>query len=120
MSGSAVPRLADHRLAWLAMREHCERQARRRGVFDWLTILFAGRYDALYEDDFDPARAYGSGHNRDLLREGRNDTLMDYAVAVDLCTKRLSPAERTTLRTSGTLPDWFVDAVEQERASLRR
>ena len=101
------------------MREHCERRARRRGVFDWLTILFAGRYDAVYSDDFDAARANGAGHNRDLLREGRNDKLMDYAVAVDRCATKLDADERHALRAEGRLPEWFTDAVEQEYRRVR-
>lgn len=112
--------LADPRLAWLAMREYCAHRAKRRGLFDWLTVLFAGRYSGVWSEDYALERSYGEGSNRDLLREGRNDRLMNYAIAVDACTGRLSPDERRVLRASGRLPDWFTGAVEDEFAGLRR
>jgi hypothetical protein len=43
-----------------------------------------------------------------------------YSVAVDTVAGRLSQDEEMALRESGALPDWFFDAVEQERKAARR
>jgi len=39
---------------------------------------------------------------------------------VDAVAERLSPGERRALRAEGVLPDWFFDAVEEERRAQRK
>jgi hypothetical protein len=34
-------RLSDERLCWLAVREHCQRRARKLGPFGWLAVFSA-------------------------------------------------------------------------------
>jgi len=46
--------------------------------------------------------------------------MASYADPVDTAAARLSTDEQTALRDSGTLPDWFFDAVEKERKAERR
>jgi hypothetical protein len=43
-----------------------------------------------------------------------------YAFPVDTVAERLSKDEVVALRETGTLPDWFFDAVEAERKARRR
>ena len=49
-----------------------------------------------------------------------SDRMASYADPVDTAAARLSTDEQTALRDSGTLPDWFFDAVEKERKAERR
>jgi len=57
---------------------------------------------------------------RDLSSEVVDDRLATYSVPVDRVSERLSPTEVATLREHGTLPDWFLDAVEEERKKFLR
>ena len=46
--------------------------------------------------------------------------MASYAVPVDRVAERLNPAEVAALRERGALPDWFFDAVEEERKAFLR
>ena len=105
----ANPDLSTDRLAWLAMREYCEKQSRKRGPFGFV------------------ARAFTTGASRrpstssaTFRNEIVADRMMDYSLAVDTCARRLSPEECDVLRSSGQLPSWFVPAVEDESQIERR
>ena len=102
-----VPRVNDDRLCWLAVRDRLGSRARRLGPFGLLGIL-AGRSRG--------ATRLGG----DLRREAASDRMSDYAIAVDRASGRLSAQERAHLRATGELPPWFLDAVEQRAAELRR
>jgi len=103
------PGLSVDRLAWLAMRDYCEKQSRKGGAFGLL------------------GRAFTTGRSRRLSASSSNfrndissDRMMDYSLAVDTCVQRLTAEERDILRSSGQLPSWFVAAVEQEREIERK
>ena len=99
---STPHRLTDERLAWLAAKEYCDRQARAAGPFLWLAILVSfGRAAAEW-------------------RRGIADKLMDYGLAVDDVSRRLTAEERATLRAANRLPDWFIPAVEERFKAIRR
>lgn len=53
-------------------------------------------------------------------RELSNDRLADYAVAVDEVSERLTRPETDWLRSTGELPDWFIDEVETSYRAWRR
>jgi hypothetical protein len=99
---SAPHRLTDERLAWLAAKEYCERQASAHGPFFWVFVVLS------------------AGRAAQTWRRGIKDKLMDYGVAVDDLARRLSPEERATLRAANQLPAWFFPAVEARFASIRR
>ena len=103
-----VPRVNDDRLCWLAVCDRLGSRARRLGPFGLLGILAGGRSRG--------ATRLGG----DLRREAASDRMADYAVAVDQVSGRLSAPERARLRATGEVPPWFLDAVEQRAAELRR
>jgi len=94
--------LTDERLAWLAAREYCDRQARATGAFFWLSLLF------------------GFGAGARVWRRRVKEKLMDYGIAVDDVSRRLTAEERATLRAINRLPDWFFAAVDDRFAAIRR
>ena len=56
----------------------------------------------------------------DDAAEAKTDRMARYAEPVDKVAERLSVDEQAALRDTGTLPDWFFDAVEKERKAERR
>lgn len=61
-----------------------------------------------------------TGHAREIGQEASSGRLKQFAVPVDVVAERLSPEERKLLRAEGVLPDWFFDAVEEERRARKR
>jgi hypothetical protein len=113
-------RLSDDRLAWLAMRDYCQKQARRQGPFGWLLTLFAGRSTGGVVRSSGTDLTVVSNSGRDLRREIRGERMMDYSLAVDSCAQRLTAEERVALRSAGQLPEWFVTAVNEEYTAIRK
>lgn len=62
----------------------------------------------------------GTRFANELGSDVRSGRMAGYSVAVDTVAGRLSQNEEMALRESGALPDWFFDAVEQERKAARR
>lgn len=62
----------------------------------------------------------GAGLADDMASEVVSDRIASYSVPIDRVAERLSPAEVAALRERGALPDWFFDAVEQERKAFLR
>lgn len=60
----------------------------------------------------------GPGYARDLSSDATSCRLASYSVPVDTVAARLSPSEVAALRERGTLPEWFFDAVEEERKAF--
>ena len=100
--------LTTGRLAWLAARPLLRRRSRPW----WVTLLrilgSSGR------------SASGAVMAHDLSTEVVSDRMASYCVPVDRVAERLSAAEVTALREHGTLPDWFLPAVEHERKAFLR
>ncbi|GAA4209545.1 hypothetical protein [Actinocatenispora rupis] len=106
-------RLTDERLCWLAVRDHCARRSRRRGVLGWLTLLATA------------SRGGGSGRAGTAMvgeeqRDAMTGKMGDYAFAVDDAARTLRPDERAHLRATGEVPDWFLADVERRFIALRR
>lgn len=104
-------KLSDERLCWLAVREHCERRARKLGPFGWFAALTAG--------------STWRGRNNaalggDVRRDDSSDKLGDYGFACDDAARTLKPAEREHLRQTGEVPDWFLADVERRYAVIRK
>jgi len=99
---STPDRLTDERLAWLAAKDYCDRQARVTGPLAWLAILLT--------------RGRAAGVRRLRVQ----DKLMDYGLAVDDVSRRLTAEERATLRAANQLPDWFIPAVEERFKAIQR
>jgi hypothetical protein len=114
-------RMSDEHLAWLAVHDQLSRQA-RRGSF-LARLLGLGRRSARFRS---------AGFQLEVKRDGGlidagsrvddivNARMSDYALAVGAATDRLTGEERLRLRETGTVPEWFLDAVEQEVAARRR
>lgn len=106
--GNWVPNqpLTTGRLAWLAAKPELERRSS-----PWWAVplrIATGR------------RRLGTRFANELGKEALSDNVASYAFPVDKVAGRLSPDEELALRESGTLPDWFFDAVEEERKADRR
>ena len=101
--------LTTGRLAWLAARPELLKRSRPW----WTTLLrIIGTSRG--------ASGTGSAMARGLSSEINDDRLATYSVPVDRVAERLSFAEVAALREHGTLPDWFFDAVEEEREKFLR
>lgn len=94
------------RLAWLAAAP----ELRKRSSPWWAVALRIAT----------GMRRSGTRMVTDMVSEERNERMADYAFPVDTVAGRLSKDEEVALRESGTLPDWFFDAVEAERKAERK
>ena len=103
-------RLTTGRLAWLAARPVLLKRSR-----PWWTTLVR-----ILGSSSRGGSGTGSAIARDLSSEVIDDRLATYSVPVDRVAERLNPHEVATLREHGTLPDWFFDAVEEERKKFLR
>lgn len=101
--------LATGRLAWLAASPVLHRRAA-----PWWTLLFRLLGSTSRQS------ATGTGLARDVTTDVTSGRLASYSVPVDRVAARLSPTEVNALRERGTLPEWFFDAVEQERKAFLR
>jgi hypothetical protein len=106
------PQLTDERLAWLAVRDELARKARRGGLLGRLLAGVSGRRHVITRD----GKVIDTG-NRSQAQ--LSDKMGDYAFAVDDVAQRLSTPERRTLRSTGAVPPWFLDHVEQRYAEIR-
>lgn len=101
--------LSTGRLAWLAARPVLLRRST-----PWWTIPLR----------ILSASSVRSGPRTGLARDVSSDftsgRLASYSVPVDTVARRLSPTEAAALRERGTLPEWFFDAVENERKAFLR
>jgi hypothetical protein len=98
--------LTTGRLAWLAAASELQRRSS-----PWWAVplrIATGR------------KRVGTRFANELGSEARNDRMASYAFPVATVAERLSKDEEEALRESGTLPDWFFDAVEKERKADRR
>jgi hypothetical protein len=118
-----VPRLRDERLAWLAIQGDLDRLA-HRGPMARLRALTGDRRRRRPPDDGSivtlKMRPGAKANPREpnlgdiKLPRGSSKAMAKYSVAVYEVTTRLSPAERETLRNTGQVPDWFLDAVRAQ------
>jgi hypothetical protein len=98
--------LTTGRLAWLAAYPELQRRSS-----PWWAVplrIATGR------------KRLGTRFANELGQEAKGDRMASYAFPVDSVARRLSQDEVAALRESGTLPDWFFDAVEEERKEDRR
>ncbi|MEY9870561.1 hypothetical protein ABH931_000015 [Streptacidiphilus sp. MAP12-33] len=112
---TAVPKLNDDRLCWLAVKEHVDKHTRKVGLFGWLSSLGSGGGVGGNRSGANGARLGG-----DMRREAMSDQKMDYAFAVDEGAERLSHDERLHLRATGQVPDWFLDFVDGRAKEIRK
>ncbi|GAA5184696.1 hypothetical protein GCM10023322_26740 [Rugosimonospora acidiphila] len=100
-----MARVRDERLCWLAVRDQLDRRSRRRSLLGRLV------------GNFTPT---GRGLGVDLTRGSVKGRMMRYSFAVEDVAQRLTPEERQVLRSTGQVPDWFLNAVERRFHELRR
>lgn len=95
-------RLTDERLAWLAAEPHYEQRA-AKGSRGWLSAVPSvfGMAPAANRSEW-----YGGA-------------MADSGIAVDDPSRKLTADERSVLRSSNVLPDWFLPAVDQRFAEVR-
>lgn len=104
--------LTTSRLAWLAARPVLVRRSRPW----WLVIL---RVISASNRSPEPS-ASGARLASDMASEVVTGRMASYSVPIDRVAERLSPTEVAALRERGALPEWFFDAVEQERKAFLR
>jgi hypothetical protein len=92
-------------LAWQAARRELERRATPWWGTPFRFIGFSQRGSARWASDTQGA--------------ARSDRLAAYEIAADRVAARLNQVEEAELRQTGALPDWFFDAVEEERKAYR-
>jgi hypothetical protein len=102
----APPKVRDERLAWLAVRDELARRSRNR------PLTFVRRIFG----NLTPT-SKGFGHDTTAPVTGRR--MRRWSVAVHEVAQRLDAGERDVLRTTGRVPDWFLDAVRQRYRQLR-
>jgi hypothetical protein len=101
----AVPKLRDERLCWLAVRDELARRSRRRP----LSMLWLALTGVL---------GFGGTANRSR-HAAASRSLSGYSFAVDQAARKLTLEERQVLRSTGKVPDWFLDEVETLRKADR-
>ena len=107
----------DSRLAWEAAIPELARRSRK-----WWTVplRIAGAAVPNRRANGGLAGGGSTGFAREIGQDASSGRLKDYAIPVDAVAERLSPGERRALRAEGVLPDWFFDAVEEERRAQRK
>jgi hypothetical protein len=104
--------MTDGRLAWLAVRDQLFNRARPASLL--ARLLRRGRRSSRIRRNAKLLDAEG------WVAADVGDKMGDYALAVDEVASHLSAQERLRLRETGTVPEWFLDAVEQEVAARRQ
>ena len=111
--------LTDERLAFLA----AEPALRKLATPWWLGFLrvftAGGSANGMLVSPGATFGRDGSGPGG-VTQEIRGDRMLAYVVAADIAAQRLSPEERRLLRATGELPAWFLDAVREAHAELKR
>jgi hypothetical protein len=104
------PQLTDERLAWLAVRKDLRTMSVPHPA---LRILFA-----LVRVRTGGRRLAWSGETN-VADDMKDKKMRVYAVAVDELSRRLSKEERVVLRSSGTVPAWFMPEVVATAKTVR-
>jgi hypothetical protein len=111
--------VTDEQLAFLAIRPALVRRSRPW----WLAlfrILEAGGNSA-YVADRGMAKVANGGvmAKRTITAEIRGDRMADLVVACDVVAQSLSSDERTVLRLTGVVPEWFLPEVLAQSEALK-
>jgi hypothetical protein len=101
------PKVRDERLAWLAVRDELERYSRSRPMTFVMRIM----------GNMAPTR---QGLGTDATAGVTTGRMRRWSFAVHDVAQRLDAEERRVLRTTGRVPDWFLDAVRKRYRELRR
>lgn len=111
--------LTTQRLAWIVAYPELQRRSSPWWAVPLRIITGLGGNTQPYRGG--PAfRPLGTQFANELGQDVKSDRMASYAFPVDTVARRLSQDEAAALRESGTLPDWFFDAVEEERKADRR
>jgi hypothetical protein len=103
----APPKVRDERLAWLAVRDELARYSRSRPMTFVMRIM----------GNMAPTRRGFGTDATEVVTTGR---MHRWSFAVHDVAQRLDAEERRVLRTTGRVPDWFLDAVRKRYRELRR
>jgi hypothetical protein len=103
----AHAKVRDERLAWLAVRDELARRSRNRPL-TFLRRIFG---------NMSPT---SKGFGVDTTAPATSRRMRRWSFAVHDVAQRLDTQERHVLRTTGQVPDWFMDAVRQRYRQLRR
>jgi hypothetical protein len=107
-------RLRDEQLAWLAVRDGLMRHDRRR-IRSRISAFLDRRNRRAARERVTGRRAgqrddSGLG---DVEVVPSSTYMIRSSLAVDEVSRRLSDAERATLRTTGAVPEWFLPEVTE-------
>jgi hypothetical protein len=111
--------LTDERLAFLAIEP--ELRALSRPWWLALVKLFtAGGASNGVTVSAGASGALDKARTTSVAQDVRDRRMLDYVVAADVAAQRLNAEERKALRATGELPAWFLGAVQEAKAELRR
>ncbi len=120
-------RVSDDGLCWAAVRKPLSRETRRMGWFGaavcsavgLIVGVAIGGGPGVWAMGVAVGVAAGAAAFRTASRAGEY-RMKKFTFAVLDASRELSPDERSRLRATGQVPDWFVDRViERERAAPR-
>ncbi len=103
----APPKVRDERLAWLAVRDELARRMRNRPM-TFLRRIFGNMTPT--------TKGFGVDTTAPLISR----RMRRWSFAVHDVAQRLDAQERQVLRTTGRVPDWFLDAARKRYRQLRR
>jgi hypothetical protein len=111
--------MRDETLAWLAVHDQLRRRSKR--TFSGIVMsIFGGRGRAAARDAVTSLRVRTTSrpgmeppptNYEQLIPRPVSAHMVRYSLAVDELAKKLTEAERFTLRATGEVPDWFVPEV---------
>lgn len=111
--------LTDERLAFLAV----EPQLRKLSKPWWLSfvrVFTAGESANGIMRSPGASVALDAARTSGVAQDVRDGRMLAYVVAADVAAQKLSADERRTLRATGELPEWFLDAVVAAKDDLKR
>jgi hypothetical protein len=105
--------LRDERLAWLAVRDELARAERRR-IRSRISAFLGGRSLSSARERIATPRGRRHSDQRlgDVDVPPSSTYMVRSSLAVDEVSRRLSEEERTALRATGRVPDWFLPEVK--------
>ena len=104
-------RLRDEQLAWLAVQDGLRRHDRGR-ITSRIGAFLDRRSLRMARERITGLRSDRAGGNLgDVELRPSSPFMVRSSLAVNEVSQRLSDQERSTLRTTGQLPDWFLPEV---------
>ena len=111
--------LSDERLAFLAA-EPALRKLSRPWWLGLVKLFTAGGASNGVSVAAGASGALDKARTTSVQQDVRDRRMLDYVVAADVAAQKLNADERKALRATGELPEWFLGAVGEAKADLKR